>query len=325
MLGGEDQSAPPARDWQHAVRTGVRGAVAGLFAATVAAEIALLPVSAGVFSRVGVAGLGLNFVAIPAMSIVEIGGFVMCATASWLPWTASQAATVVDAAARVLVRSTTVLDVAPWLSWRVPPTSVAWAVGVLRRVGPRAVDARAATLAAGLEARPARCSAILIASAPLPAAGRPAAGWLRLTMLDVGQGDALALQWPTGQTLLVDAGGLGEFDVGGRVVTPALWALGVRRLDWLAFTHPDGDHIGGALAVAQRSPAARNLGGHPRAEEPRARGSARARRPPPGGRGGNCARAIASRSPASRSTRCILRRPSGSGRRRATTTRSCCV
>ena len=69
-------------------------------------------------------------------------------------------------------------------------------------------------------------------------------------MLDVGQGDALALQWPTGQTLLVDAGGLGEFDVGGRVVTPALWALGVRRLDWLAFTHPDGDHIGGALAVA---------------------------------------------------------------------------
>jgi competence protein ComEC len=92
--------------------------------------------------------------------------------------------------------------------------------------------------------------AVVIASAPLPGAGRTAVGWLRLTMLDVGQGDALALQWPTGQTLLVDAGGLGEFDVGGRVVTPALWALGVRRLDWLAFTHPDGDHIGGALAVA---------------------------------------------------------------------------
>jgi competence protein ComEC len=40
------------------------------------------------------------------------------------------------------------------------------------------------------------------------------------------------------------------FDTGARVVTPALWALGVRRLTWLAFTHADQDHIGGAAAVA---------------------------------------------------------------------------
>jgi competence protein ComEC len=92
--------------------------------------------------------------------------------------------------------------------------------------------------------------AVVIATAPMTGASQPPRGWLRFTMLDVGQGDALVLQWPTGQTLLVDAGGLGEFDVGGRVVTPALWALGVRRLDWLAFTHPDADHIGGALGVA---------------------------------------------------------------------------
>jgi len=249
VLGGEDPSAGRARNWRHTVRASVRRAAAGLFAATLAAEIALLPVSAGVFSRVGVAGLGLNFVAIPAMSLVEIGGFVMCATASWLPWTAFHAAAVVDAAARVLVRSTTVLDVASWLSWRVPPTSLAWAAAYYAAWG-LALCARAPRRWRLVGGASGAILAVVIASAPLPGAGRPAAGWLRLTMLDVGQGDAIALQWPTGQTLLVDAGGLGEFDVGGRVVTPALWALGVRRLDWLAFTHPDGDHIGGALAVA---------------------------------------------------------------------------
>jgi competence protein ComEC len=34
-------------------------------------------------------------------------------------------------------------------------------------------------------------------------------------------------------------------------VTPALWASGIRRLDWLAMTHGDVDHIGGAMRVAQ--------------------------------------------------------------------------
>jgi competence protein ComEC len=50
--------------------------------------------------------------------------------------------------------------------------------------------------------------------------------------------------------MLVDAGtASGTFDVGDRIVTPALWALGIRHLEWLAFTHPDLDHIGGAASV----------------------------------------------------------------------------
>ncbi|HKV98970.1 MAG TPA: DNA internalization-related competence protein ComEC/Rec2 [Vicinamibacterales bacterium] len=249
VLAGDSRGLAPGQRWPRVVLTSARQAAAGLFAATLAAEISLLPVAAGVFSRVGVAGLGLNFVAIPAMSIVEIGGFVMCGTASWWPWVASHAAAVVDVAARVLVGSTALLDLAPWLSWRVPPTSPVWAVVYYAAWGVAAWTRapRRWRIAAGVSGA---VLAIVIATAPLPATGRPPTGSLRLTMLDVGQGDALALQLPTGQALLVDAGGLGEFDVGGRVVTPALWAIGVRRLDWLAFTHPDGDHIGGALSVA---------------------------------------------------------------------------
>jgi competence protein ComEC len=71
-------------------------------------------------------------------------------------------------------------------------------------------------------------------------------------MIDVGQGDAILVQFPSGQSLLIDTGGVnGAFDIGGRVVTPAAWALGVTRLDWLAFTHPDLDHIGGAQSVVR--------------------------------------------------------------------------
>ena len=249
VLSGHRAATGSERSPPRAALNRLRAIAAGLFAATLAAEIALLPISAGVFSRVGVAGLALNFIAIPAMSIVEIGGLLMCATATWLPWIASLSAGAVDVAARMLVGSTGALDVAPWLSWRVPPVAMAWAVAYYAAWGlalwtraPRRWRLTGGVLATVL--------AFVIGTAPVPSAGRPPAGWLRFTMLDVGQGDALALQWPSGQALLVDAGGLGEFDVGGRVVTPALWALGVRRLDWLAFTHPDGDHIGGALTVA---------------------------------------------------------------------------
>lgn len=75
--------------------------------------------------------------------------------------------------------------------------------------------------------------------------------------IDVGQGDSLLLITPDGKTLLVDAGGFGggpreaaqDFDIGEEVVSPALWARGIRRLDAVALSHAHSDHMGGMAAV----------------------------------------------------------------------------
>ena len=69
---------------------------------------------------------------------------------------------------------------------------------------------------------------------------------LRITFLDVGQGDAVLLQAPEGQTALVDAGP-------GNVV-PLLRGLGVERIDLLVATHPHADHIGGMAGVIESLP-----------------------------------------------------------------------
>ncbi len=86
-----------------------------------------------------------------------------------------------------------------------------------------------------------------------------AAGSLTVTVLDVGQGDCILVQAPSGRTMLVDGGGTSGkstrgYDVGREVVTPALLARGVRKIDVLVITHPDEDHIGGLPAVVEAVP-----------------------------------------------------------------------
>src|SRR5207237_1210928 len=57
---------------------------------------------------------------------------------------------------------------------------------------------------------------------------------------------------PLGQTMVVDAGGLSassSFDVGDRVVAPVVRDAAFRRIDYLALTHGDPDHIGGAASI----------------------------------------------------------------------------
>lgn len=69
---------------------------------------------------------------------------------------------------------------------------------------------------------------------------------LRITFLDVGQGDAVLLQAPEGQTALVDAG-RGD-------IVPLLREMRVERIDLLVATHPHADHIGGMAGVIRSMP-----------------------------------------------------------------------
>jgi competence protein ComEC len=83
---------------------------------------------------------------------------------------------------------------------------------------------------------------------------RPTETMLRVTFLDVGQGDATLIELPEGPRLLVDGGAAGprRFDVGERVLAPFLWNRPLTRLDAVALSHWDADHAGGLAAVLTR-------------------------------------------------------------------------
>ncbi|WP_425154598.1 lamin tail domain-containing protein [Candidatus Palauibacter sp.] len=74
----------------------------------------------------------------------------------------------------------------------------------------------------------------------------PADSVLRITFLDVGQGDAVLVQAPSGQVALIDAG---RSDV-----VRILRQFGVSEIDLLVATHPHADHIGGMASVIETFP-----------------------------------------------------------------------
>jgi len=74
--------------------------------------------------------------------------------------------------------------------------------------------------------------------------GNPS-GLLTVRYLDVGQGDSILIQTPSGKNMLIDAGPT----VAGSTVTADLKGLGITTLDIVLATHPHEDHIGGMSSV----------------------------------------------------------------------------
>jgi len=68
-------------------------------------------------------------------------------------------------------------------------------------------------------------------------------------MIDVGQGDAIALRTPHGHWILFDAGGAwAASDAGRATVVPYIGRRG-GTLDGFILSHPHTDHVGGAASV----------------------------------------------------------------------------
>ncbi|MFH0833769.1 MAG: ComEC/Rec2 family competence protein [Patescibacteria group bacterium] len=71
---------------------------------------------------------------------------------------------------------------------------------------------------------------------------------LHLTFLDVGQGDAILIETPSQQKILIDAG------PAGAILSPLAQELSFweREIDLAILTHPDADHIAGLVELLKR-------------------------------------------------------------------------
>jgi competence protein ComEC len=80
-------------------------------------------------------------------------------------------------------------------------------------------------------------------------------GELKITVLDVGQGDGIVIESPSGHAIVVDGGPGADTDApdvktaGDTVMVPYLRHEGINTIDVMVLTHPHDDHVGGLAAV----------------------------------------------------------------------------
>jgi competence protein ComEC len=216
-----------------------------LLATSVGATIATAPITAFAFGAVPLVGILANLVAIPLSAVALPGVFVSLASHTL----AGGAGLALAALERVADLAAAVpggrITGVPGAAFAVP-----WLLALLATVW--LINGGKAARRWGVGWRPVAYAASAgwaLATLP-PAFSRVEQERLVLYFLDVGQGDAIAVQTPRGRWMMVDAGPRTlRGDAGRRVVLPFLRRHGVRQLDVLVVTHGDADHLGGAPAL----------------------------------------------------------------------------
>ncbi len=224
----------------------LRGKILAPMATTLAATMSCAPVLTTLAPELPVGGLVANLVAVP---LGEAAALPLCLAHAVLTWwpaaeagaaaAASGALSLVREIAKVFARGSL-----PALTPTPEQLAVlcvsAVAVALFGRV--RVWGSMGACAVALLEV------AARIQGAPR--------GMLRVTFLDVGQGDAALVDLPDGSCVLIDGGGLvgSPLDVGERIVAPLLAVRRRRALRAVVLSHPHPDHYLGLAAVLLKVP-----------------------------------------------------------------------
>lgn len=236
----------------------------------------MMPLLTEDFHRVSVAGPISNIPAVLLTGLIVPLGFMTLATSFLWMRAALLLAKVLSACTGALLASVEWFSRIPRVSYRIPGPPVLllivfFAALVALASAARTAAARRASrdgkrqmpppIAMAEWAAAAALAGLTVLIAWYPFAPQLDRGKLGITVLDVGQGDSIFAEFPGKRTMLVDGGGLAGsewvggyrsgIDIGEEVVSPYLWSRGIKRIDVVALTHADHDHIDGLYTILQ--------------------------------------------------------------------------
>jgi competence protein ComEC len=222
--------------------------ISEILAISLTAQLGVLPFVASSFNRITFSSLVLNYAALPLIGIIMACGFVFLALSLISPYFAQPLAQGINFLITLFLSSTNFLDRLSFFSYRIPTPHPLVIVGyftflLLLLFPPKIQKQRLVFLSCFL------IFFVLLITHPFPSLSKN----LKLTFIDVGQGDSILVEFPGSRKMLIDGGGLpgNRFDIGERVVSPLLWRKGIKKIHYLVLTHAHPDHLNGLKAVAR--------------------------------------------------------------------------
>lgn len=221
--------------------------IAGSFSVTISASIATTPISAYYFGTVSLIGMFTNLLTIWIVGFLFCGIAFVGAFGAVLPNLCGSIAWVISWPIRYVLSIAKLMASIPFAAiYTQSQYVVIWLVFVyfllllcfiLKRRGvPLLIGAGLASLAA-----------VMVLSIVVPRQDQ-----LRLTVLDVGEGQSILLQ-SAGEYIMIDCGGDSDTRAADEAAQTLL-SQGIFRLDGMAVTHYDRDHVGAVENLLTRIP-----------------------------------------------------------------------
>ena len=219
-----------------------------LFAVSLAAQLGTLPFTAYYFERVSIVAIGANLVVVP-ISLANVSlGFVTLLTSLISDVLASWFAILNDVLIDFLYGIVTAAANVPFAF--IETAGLGTAFPLLYYLGLASLfTVHTPRVAVGWWITLLVTTNLFLYGSLFPGSK----DLLTVSLLDVGQGDAILIGLPNGKKVLVDAGPQGfGYDAGERVVAPFLKRQGISSLDVVLVSHPHSDHIGGIQYLLER-------------------------------------------------------------------------
>ena len=241
----------------------LRGVVLFFFA-SLAATLGTLPLIIFYFSRIPLVGLAANMICVPILGVLAIPvSLAIVVTAPLSSALSGLVVGVTEALVRISLFFVDRFAALPWASLLVATPSVgevaawylllAWAGLALHVLSRTVVIKKHSAGRFFFFTTPFAVMLFFAATWHYQHIRETGQATLSVTAIDVGQGNSILVQFPGGKNMLVDGGGFfdGSFDIGKLVVAPYLLHEGITKIDVVALTHPDSDHLNGLLYILE--------------------------------------------------------------------------
>ena len=218
-------------------------------AMSITAQLGVLPFMAYSFNRIAFSSLILNYIAIPLVGVIMAAGYIFFPVSFIFPFLTKILALGLNSSLKIFFSSMHLLDPVRFLSYRIPTPHIITVIGYFLFFLLLLLPLKSKKYRWLIYLLFSLCFAILILYPFPPSSSKN----LKITFIDVGQGDSILVEFPGHKKMLIDGGGFPEetFDVGERVVSPFLWRKGIKKIEYLVLTHAHPDHLNGLKAIAQ--------------------------------------------------------------------------